>query len=212
MLIEIHMIQNHSPSNLNRDDLGAPKTCIFGGVTRARISSQCLKRSIRNPGNPQDVHNRGPGIFAEAMGKHIGIRTKLFPWLVKRELEETEIPEDEHARIVMSAQRMATAKEKEQKKSKDEAADNRPKTPQLISFGRGDAKRFVAKLLELRKPDTSAGGTSEHYAYFLNPVVGFQEMVRAYLDTFDLDEKVIDKIVKASWVIAKFVSLHRMGR
>jgi len=47
MLIEIHMIQNHSPANLNRDDLGAPKTCIFGGVTRARISSQCLKRSIR---------------------------------------------------------------------------------------------------------------------------------------------------------------------
>ena len=47
MLIEIHMIHNHGPSNLNRDDLGAPKTCIFGGVTRARISSQCLKRSIR---------------------------------------------------------------------------------------------------------------------------------------------------------------------
>lgn len=47
MLIEIHMIQNHSPSNLNRDDLGAPKTCYFGGVMRSRISSQCIKRSIR---------------------------------------------------------------------------------------------------------------------------------------------------------------------
>ena len=47
MLIEIHMIQNHSPANLNRDDLGAPKTCIFGGVLRSRISSQCIKRSIR---------------------------------------------------------------------------------------------------------------------------------------------------------------------
>lgn len=47
MLIEIHMIQNHSPANLNRDDLGAPKTCYFGGVMRSRISSQCLKRSIR---------------------------------------------------------------------------------------------------------------------------------------------------------------------
>jgi CRISPR system Cascade subunit CasC len=47
MLIEIHMIKNHSPSNLNRDDLGAPKTCYFGGVLRSRISSQCLKRSIR---------------------------------------------------------------------------------------------------------------------------------------------------------------------
>ena len=47
MLIEIHAIQNHSPSNLNRDDLGAPKTCFFGGVLRSRISSQCIKRSIR---------------------------------------------------------------------------------------------------------------------------------------------------------------------
>jgi CRISPR system Cascade subunit CasC len=45
--IEIHMVQNHSPANLNRDDLGAPKTCFFGGVLRTRISSQCLKRSIR---------------------------------------------------------------------------------------------------------------------------------------------------------------------
>ena len=47
MLIEIHAIQNHSPANLNRDDLGAPKTCYFGGVIRSRISSQCIKRSIR---------------------------------------------------------------------------------------------------------------------------------------------------------------------
>ncbi len=47
MLIEIHAIQNHSPANLNRDDLGAPKTCYFGGLLRSRISSQCIKRSIR---------------------------------------------------------------------------------------------------------------------------------------------------------------------
>lgn len=47
MLIEVHAIQNHSPANLNRDDLGAPKTCYFGGVMRSRISSQCIKRSIR---------------------------------------------------------------------------------------------------------------------------------------------------------------------
>ncbi len=46
-LIQIHMIQNHAPSNLNRDDLGSPKTCYFGNVLRLRISSQCLKRSIR---------------------------------------------------------------------------------------------------------------------------------------------------------------------
>ena len=47
MLIEIHIIQNHAPSNLNRDDTGSPKSCTFGGIRRARISSQCIKRSIR---------------------------------------------------------------------------------------------------------------------------------------------------------------------
>ena len=55
MLIEIHCIQNHSPANLNRDDLGAPKTCYFGGVLRSRISSQCLKRSIRTSEHFSDL-------------------------------------------------------------------------------------------------------------------------------------------------------------
>ena len=47
MLFEIHILQNHAPSNLNRDDTGSPKECVFGGYTRARISSQCLKRTLR---------------------------------------------------------------------------------------------------------------------------------------------------------------------
>lgn len=46
-IIEIHALQNFAPSNLNRDDTGAPKDAIFGGTRRARVSSQCLKRSIR---------------------------------------------------------------------------------------------------------------------------------------------------------------------
>ncbi len=47
MIVELHLIQNFAPANLNRDDTGAPKTCEFGGVRRARISSQALKRAIR---------------------------------------------------------------------------------------------------------------------------------------------------------------------
>jgi CRISPR system Cascade subunit CasC len=46
-LIEIHVLQNYAPSNLNRDDTGAPKDAFFGGTRRARVSSQCLKRSVR---------------------------------------------------------------------------------------------------------------------------------------------------------------------
>src|SRR3712207_5559036 len=47
MLVELHIIQNFAPSNLNRDDTGSPKDCEFGGYRRARISSQCLKRAVR---------------------------------------------------------------------------------------------------------------------------------------------------------------------
>ncbi|MFH1217309.1 MAG: type I-E CRISPR-associated protein Cas7/Cse4/CasC [Pseudomonadota bacterium] len=46
-IIEIHALQNFAPSNLNRDDTGAPKDALFGGTRRARVSSQCLKRAIR---------------------------------------------------------------------------------------------------------------------------------------------------------------------
>jgi CRISPR system Cascade subunit CasC len=45
--VEIHLIQNFAPSCLNRDDTGAPKDAMFGGCRRSRISSQCLKRAIR---------------------------------------------------------------------------------------------------------------------------------------------------------------------
>jgi CRISPR system Cascade subunit CasC len=47
MFIELHLIQNFSPANLNRDDTNNPKDCEFGGHRRARISSQALKRAIR---------------------------------------------------------------------------------------------------------------------------------------------------------------------
>lgn len=46
-LIELHILQSFPVSCLNRDDVGAPKSATFGGVPRARISSQCLKRAIR---------------------------------------------------------------------------------------------------------------------------------------------------------------------
>jgi len=91
MLIEIHMIQNHSPANLNRDDLGAPKTCIFGGVTRARISSQCLKRSIR----------RSPE-FAAALQSAGGVRTRRLANLLARiaHAESSNLTPEKLARLL----------------------------------------------------------------------------------------------------------------
>lgn len=45
--IEFHILQSFPVTCLNRDDVGAPKTALVGGSTRARVSSQCWKRQVR---------------------------------------------------------------------------------------------------------------------------------------------------------------------
>ncbi|XGB38775.1 MAG: type I-E CRISPR-associated protein Cas7/Cse4/CasC [Cyanobacteria bacterium LVE1205-1] len=47
MQFEIHILQSFPPANLNRDENGMPKSTVFGGRPRARISSQCQKRATR---------------------------------------------------------------------------------------------------------------------------------------------------------------------
>lgn len=60
--IEYHILQSFPVTCLNRDDVGAPKTAIVGGVTRARVSSQCWKRQVR--------------LAMQDFGIKLGIRTK----------------------------------------------------------------------------------------------------------------------------------------
>lgn len=65
---QLHLLTSYPPANLNRDDLGRPKTAVMGGVNRLRVSSQSLKRAWRdgwkNPGvaskplDPDSLGNR----------------------------------------------------------------------------------------------------------------------------------------------------------
>ena len=92
MLYEIHMLKNYPPVNLNRDDSGAPKSCLFGGVTRGRVSSQCLKRSWRKS-----------ELLAQEIGEGwLGFRTRKMPELVAGKLEQSGVSED-YIKAVMPA-------------------------------------------------------------------------------------------------------------
>lgn len=62
LYLDIHAIQTLPPSNANRDDTGSPKTAIYGGVTRARVSSQSWKRAMRK-------------YFLDESGEDLGIRS-----------------------------------------------------------------------------------------------------------------------------------------
>ncbi|MCS6805129.1 MAG: type I-E CRISPR-associated protein Cas7/Cse4/CasC [Acidobacteriota bacterium] len=81
-LIELHILQSFPVSCLNRDDVGAPKSATFGGVTRARISSQCLKRAIRQAAaelQPTLYAGRRSRLFTEKITEVLVERHKLDP-------------------------------------------------------------------------------------------------------------------------------------
>lgn len=47
LYVDFHVLQTVPPSCVNRDDTGSPKTALYGGATRARVSSQAWKRAMR---------------------------------------------------------------------------------------------------------------------------------------------------------------------
>lgn len=65
--IEFHIIQSFPVTCLNRDDVGAPKSALVGGVPRARVSSQCWKRQVRLALKDQGVKLAARTKLAEQM-------------------------------------------------------------------------------------------------------------------------------------------------
>lgn len=70
LVVDIHALQTVPPSLINRDDTGAPKSAIFGGVPRQRVSSQSWKRAIRR-------------YFEESIDKStVGLRSRELPEVI----------------------------------------------------------------------------------------------------------------------------------
>lgn len=82
-LIELHILQSFPVTCLNRDDVGAPKSAFFGGVQRARVSSQSWKRPIRSMASELQ-----PDLFA-------GTRTRFVIRDLKKRFLEKEVGEEE---------------------------------------------------------------------------------------------------------------------
>lgn len=63
LYLDMHVLQTVPSSNINRDDAGSPKTALYGGVMRSRVSSQSWKRAMR-----EDFNSEGQA--------YAGLRTK----------------------------------------------------------------------------------------------------------------------------------------
>ncbi|MFP5222630.1 MAG: type I-E CRISPR-associated protein Cas7/Cse4/CasC [Acidobacteriota bacterium] len=81
--IQMHLLTAYPPANLNRDDMGRPKTCTVGGAERLRISSQSLKRAWRT--SP---------VWEDKLAGNLGKRTKEMGVYVFKALSEGHALED----------------------------------------------------------------------------------------------------------------------
>ena len=170
MLIQIHILQNYAPSNLNRDDTGSPKDAVFGGVQRGRISSQCLKRSIR--------YSEAFKLFdAEGL---LGKRTKTLPVLLQSIFDDLKVNDETAKAILSRLPAIIRGSTKGDKKNDDAAADDEDEndTAEPTSEVQGkeeevkqlvfldvntELKAFAQKLLDAYK---MAGGTPKKWESF----------------------------------------------
>lgn len=194
MLIEIHMLKNYPPTNLNRDDTGAPKTCMFGGVSRGRISSQCLKRSWRTA-----------PLFQEAVGaKNIGIRTRMLPDLVAEKLIAMGVKTDYAEAIKTEIAKFGRGKEKKA---------NSGRTEQIILYADADIDEVVQIVKERLDSCTTVKEVKALKAKELQDALKSAEIRPITLDIALFGRMVTSNAfrdVEASMQVAHAISTNKM--
>lgn len=102
LYLDVHALQVLPPSCVNRDDTNTPKTCIYGGKIRARVSSQCWKRAARMYMREHELGD-------------IGVRTKKFKTCVEKDLTSnysfTEEEAQKAAEAALKISKVASDKE-----------------------------------------------------------------------------------------------------
>jgi len=208
MILELHIIQNFAPSNLNRNDTGAPKDCIFGGSRRARISSQCFKRAMRE-------HFKENFTAQENLAER---STRLVEEIASQ-LEQSGKDKEEAKRIVETA--LAGIGLNMSKKDAE-------KTEYLLFFGREEIRKFTEiclenydALLEVAPPDTSEMSAKD--AKKASKAGSLPQVSKTLLDAMDggraadlalFGRMLADLPVKnreASSQVAHAISTHKTG-
>lgn len=126
-MYEIHVLMNYPANCLNRDDMGSPKTVVFNGTERIRISSQSLKRAWRTS-----------ELFSETFGK-IASRTRGLPELVGINMSEKGCSEE----MILAAKKVIST---DKKRLKDDP-DTKQFTMEKMEFYSLDEVSMIADVI-----------------------------------------------------------------
>lgn len=140
MLVELHLLTSHAPSNLNRDDFGRPKTALFGGTERGRISSQALKRAIR----------KSP-YLAERLGDKLSTRSLHIPLMIYNDLKG-EYEGDRLERLGIACEAVGNGLGKVEEADNDDSGF-KLKNKQIVFLTSGEVDRLTAFVREVVESD-----------------------------------------------------------
>lgn len=134
LYVDIHVLQTIPSANINRDDTGSPKTAIYGGTVRSRVSSQSWKRAIRQ-GFKADENNKD---WLE------GYRTKRTAKLLAEELMKLDSglsfeEARDKAKDILKGMGLKFDKAKASDKNKDKNYE----TKVLLFFSHGQLKKLA---------------------------------------------------------------------
>lgn len=145
IFVDFHALQPVPPSCINRDDTGNPKTANFGGVQRARVSSQAWKRAIRD-----DFDRELPSI-------ELGVRTKHVVQLIAHSIVDMA-PEfadqaDEYAKAILEASGVETTPSKRKGAESENGEDV---TKYLIFISNAEVDKLAELAVSALKDGKSA--------------------------------------------------------
>jgi CRISPR system Cascade subunit CasC len=133
--LQLHLLTSYPPSNLNRDDSGRPKSAVFGGVERARISSQSLKRAWRTS-----------DVFLSRLNEKVGKRTQRIGEIILEHLKKSGASE----KVATDVAREIAAIFGKVKPEKD---DNPTFTEQLVFVSPEEHARAISLAEKLAKKE-----------------------------------------------------------
>lgn len=184
LFVEFHVLRSYPPSNLNRDDLGSPKSIVFGGERRVRVSSQCLKRTWR----------LSPFFRGELAEADLGVRTKRVPHDVFERLGATY---PDPARAGLEALFAALGKKAAKETGEDEDADELASAPDVPE----PSTPQVPKHAEVAETDhllfLSLQEVDEIVAFAKERAGDFAKAIKAGKKKASVDPKALEKLRKA---------------
>ena len=143
LYLDLHALQTVPPSCINRDDTGSPKTAMYGGTLRSRVSSQSWKRAMRL-------------MFKDEFeSEKLGYRTRHVSYLIKKKLKEinAEIDEQKAEELSHKFLQIAEIESSEKKRQKEKKVLFFISAKQIESIARIADSYFREQVESMKKKD-----------------------------------------------------------